>query len=157
MSTLSSSEKRGLAYSIALLSAAVLAAGASAQADRVGASPVLGVWKGDVVRVHEGAIIGRNVLTLRIGSARVGSTFIGELPRAPACAARFRIARRTSTAWIVGIPRTPSGEGTQCVLAGFSDGYTRDAFNLTLLDNRRLRLVGLSRGVRVQATLLLRR
>jgi hypothetical protein len=127
--------------------------GASARTDRPEASPLVGVWKGDVVRVHQRAIIGRNVLTLRIGSARVGATFGAELPRAPACTARFRIAERTRIAWIAGIPRTPSGEGTQCVLAGFTDIYTKNAFKLTLLDDRRLRVVGLSRGVRVQATL----
>jgi hypothetical protein len=109
-----------------------------------------------VVRVHEGAIIGRNVLTLRIGSARVGATFKAELPREPACTAQFRIAKRTPTVWVAGVPRTPSGDGTDCVLAGFSDNYTENAFKLTLLDNRRLRVVGLSLGVRVQATLVRR-
>ena len=34
------------------------------------------------------------------------------------------------------------------------DGYAKNAFKLVLVDNRRLRLVGLSHDVRVQATLL---
>lgn len=143
----------GAALVLGAPASAVLTAGAAAYTDRAGASPVLGVWRGDVVRVHEGAIIGRNVLTLSIGSARVGATFAAELPLAPACTAQFRIAKRTATAWVVGIPRTPRGDGTLCVLAGFSDIYTQNAFKLTLLDSRRLRLVGLSRGVRIQATL----
>jgi hypothetical protein len=135
---------------------ATLFAAAPVQATPAGASPLLGVWRGDVVRVHEGAIIGRNVLTLRIGSARVGSTFAAELPRSPACTARFRISKRLTIpprVWVAGIPRSPSGDGRQCVLAGFWDGYTKDAFKLTLLDGRRLRVTGLSFGVRVQATL----
>jgi len=146
--------KRCRAYCLAVVSAAVLTAGAAAHTDRAGASPVLGVWKGDVVRIHEGAIIGRNILTLRIGSARVGATFKAELPRSPKCTARFRISKRlTPTAWVAGIPRSPAGKGAACVLAGFNDAYTPDAFQLFLLNNRRLLLVGLSQGVRVQATL----
>ena len=43
------------------------------------------------------------------------------------------------------------------MLAGFNDAYTQDAFQLFLLDNRRLLLVGLSHGVRVQATLFCQR
>lgn len=117
----------------------------------------MGVWKGDVVRVHEGAIIGRNALTLTVGSVRVGSTFKAELPRAPACTAPIsRVAGRTPTGWVAGIPRIPAGDGAQCVLAGFGDADTMNAFKLTLFDNRRLRVVGLSRGVRVQATLFRR-
>jgi hypothetical protein len=148
--------KHGLAWCLALASAAVLGTGASAAPDRNGVSPLLGVWKGDVVRVDEGTIIGRNVLTLRIGSARVGATFKAELPREPACTAQFKISKRTPTAWLAGIPRTPSGEGTNCGLAGVTDIYTKNAFTLTLLDNRRVRMMGLSRGVRVKATLFRR-
>ena len=95
-----------------------------------------------------------SALTLRIGSARVGATFNAELPLAPACTAQFRISKRlTPKTWVVGIPRTLGGDRTQCVLAHFTDLYTRDAFKLELLDTRRLRLVGLSRDVHVQATL----
>src|SRR5687767_5809578 len=110
--------KRALAYCLAILTTALLSSGAAAHSERADASPLLGVWRGDVVRIHEGAIIGRNVLTLRIGSARVGSTFSGELPRAPACTAQFRISKRIikPNSWIVGIPRAPSGDGRQCVL-----------------------------------------
>ena len=64
-------------------------------------SPLLGVWRGDVVRIYNGAIIRRNVLTLRIPSARVGSTFRGEIPSPPGCTATFRIAQRLPAAWIV--------------------------------------------------------
>ena len=106
------------------------------------------------MRIHDGAIIGRNVITLRIGSARVGATFKAELTRSPACTAGFRISKRiTPTVWIAGIPRIPAGDAYACALAGFSDAYTVDAFKLTLQDGRRLRVTGLSRGVRVQATL----
>jgi len=97
--------------------------------------------------------MGRNVMTTRIGSARIGATFTAELRRAPACTAQFRIARRTSAAWTLGIPRNPAGDGATCVFAHFSNAYVENAFTLTLLDSRRLRLVGLNRGVRVQATL----
>jgi hypothetical protein len=110
-----------------------------------------------VLRIHNGAIIGRNVLTARIRSARVGAIFTGTLSRSPACSAQFRIAKRLAPkTWVVGIPRTPEGDGANCVLAGFSDVYTRDAFRFVPLDNRRLRVTGVSRGVRVQATLLRR-
>ena len=146
--------KRRVACCVAVVTALFLAAGAAAHSVRPGISPLLGAWRGDIVRIHNGAIIGRNVLTLRIGSARVGSMFKGELPRPPACTAQFRIAKRTDAkTWVVGLPRTLAGDGANCALAGFSDAYTKDAFKLILLDNRRLRLVGLSRGVRVQATL----
>lgn len=134
--------------------AAFLAVGTDARSEAAAASPLVGVWKGDIVRIHNGAIIGRNVLTLRIGSARVGVTFKGELQRPPACTAQFRISKRIAArTWGVGLPRTPAGDGVNCVLAGFSDGYTRDAFKFVLLDNQRLRVTGLSHGVRVQATL----
>ena len=150
--------RRGLAGCLAVAASAVVTAGAAAHTDRAGVPPLRGVWKGDVVRIHEGAIIGRNVLTLKIWSARVGATFKAELPRSPACTARFRITKRLApTAWVAGIPRSPAGNGGACVLAGFNDAYTPDAFQLFLLDNRRLLLVGLSHGVRVQATLFRQR
>ena len=90
-----------------------------------------------------------------VGAAVIcAGAFNAELPLAPACTAQFRISKRlTPKTWVVGIPRTLGGEGTQCVLAHFTDLYTRDAFKLELLDTRRLRLVGLSRDVHVQATL----
>lgn len=88
--------KRVLACCLAFASAAAVSAGAEASTDRANVSPLLGVWKGDVVRVNDGAVIGRNVLTIRIGSARVGAMFKGELPRSPACTAEFRITKKVT-------------------------------------------------------------
>jgi hypothetical protein len=146
-----------LCWVAVVAAASFLGAETAGRSQSAAVSPLVGVWRGDVVRVYNRAVIGRNVLRVAVGSARVGSTFRGELLLPPTCTAQFRIAKRTAPrTWVVGIPRIPSGGGAQCVLAGFSDAYTRDAFKFILLDSRRLRVTGLSRGVRVQATLIRR-